>query len=692
MSLNPRRISPAVVLASFVALLLAVPAFAQSASSRTVPNTQTLGPEDASKQITVTVWLKTHNQAAFDKLVREMYQPGSATYHHFLTREQYHSQFAPTAAEAAQVSAYLQAHNFTVTSVDKDNHYVVARGSVGNAQSAFNVQLNLVSLNGATHRVSSGAASIPGAIGQLVNTVQGLSDFTPRNTLTRAIDPATGQQVAAKPISSSDLSGAVASNICLNGVQTENFTTNGGYPKATYTGYRYATDATNTCPGYIPAQLQTAYGLNPLYSKGLNGAGQTIIIVDAYGSSSIREDVNTFSSAYGLPHLNSTNFKIYHPGGPAVCGAACGSWPTETTLDVEWAHAMAPGANIALVVAPDANSLDIAEFWAIENPEVITSYANGDLGYTISNSWAGFEILDVLYGGQSVLNTEYAMTELAASLGISANFASGDWGDNVQTILNDYGINVPPSVVMPASSPWATGVGGTSLFLNSTNHIQFQTGWGNNETRLTYPDPNPPYDPPLHLGFIYGAGGGTSAIWPAPAFQSSLGSSYRQVPDLSYIADPYTGVNVIETISGTTYLEVIGGTSLATPAFSGLWAIANQAAGSAAPLGQAAALVYSLPAGSITDVKPVTSSYDVHGTIYNSPTSTTVESASTLAQPLENTTKFLSALYHGSSTRWYDLTFGTDSSLVVTPGWDNVTGVGTPNGAAFVNAVVAAAQ
>jgi subtilase family serine protease len=123
---------------------------------------------------------------------------------------------------------------------------------------------------------------------------------------------------------------------------------------------------------------------------------------------------------------------------------------------------------------------------------------------------------------------------------------------------------------MPASSPFATGIGGTSLFLNSNNHIQFQTGWGNNETRLTYPAPNPPYDPPLHLGFIYGAGGGTSAIWPQPPFQSSLMSKYRQVPDISYIADPYTGVNVIMTVGGSTVLEVIGGTSLATPA-SKLW-------------------------------------------------------------------------------------------------------------------------
>jgi hypothetical protein len=122
-----------------------------------------------------------------------------------------------------------------------------------------------------------------------------------------------------------------------------------------------------------------------------------------------------------------------------------------------------------------------------------------------------------------------------------------------------------------------------------------------------------------------------------------------------------------------------------------LWAIANQAAGSKAPLGQAAALLYSLPAGAITDVKAVNNGWDVRGKITNPPAPALLETAPDLAQPLENTTSFLSALYHGSSTRWYDLTFGTDSSLVTAPGWDNVTGLGTPNGLTFVKAVVAAA-
>jgi hypothetical protein len=95
-----------------------------------------------------------------------------------------------------------------------------------------------------------------------------------------------------------------------------------------------------------------------------------------------------------------------------------------------------------------------------------------------------------------------------------------------------------------------------------------------------------------------------------------------------------------------------------------------------------------LPAGAITDVLPVDNGYDVKGKIYAPKAPVLVETAADLAQPLENTTSFLSAFYHGSSTRYYDLTFGTDSSLVVAPGWDNVTGLGTPNGLSFIQGVV----
>jgi hypothetical protein len=122
--------------------------------------------------------------------------------------------------------------------------------------------------------------------------------------------------------------------------------------------------------------------------------------------------------------------------------------------------------------------------------------------------------------------------------------------------------------------------------------------------------------------------------------------------------------------------------------FSGVWAIANQAAGM--PLGQAATHVYDLPANALYDVTDVSSPDNVWGIIFNP--FPTAETADALVQPLENTKNFISALYNSaSSTRWDIFTFGTDSSLTTGPGWDNVTGVGTPIGLPFVQAVAAAA-
>ena len=152
------------------------------------------------------------------------------------------------------------------------------------------------------------------------------------------------------------------------------------------------------------------------------------------------------------------------------------------------------------------------------------------------------------------------------------------------------------------------------------------------------------------------------------------------------LADPYTGVEIIQTVDGQLGVSTIGGTSLACPMFSGIMAIAAQKNGHNG-LGQAAALVYSLPAGAITDVTAVSAPQNVTGSI-TTPSGTTSYSADQLAAPLFNTTSYYSALYNSPfSTRWFVLTFGTDTSLVTGPGWDNVTGLGTPNAAVFVNAI-----
>jgi subtilase family serine protease len=147
------------------------------------------------------------------------------------------------------------------------------------------------------------------------------------------------------------------------------------------------------------------------------------------------------------------------------------------------------------------------------------------------------------------------------------------------------------------------------------------------------------------------------------------------------LADPFTGAEIIKTVDGELGVAVFGGTSLATPLFSGIMAIAAQSAGHG--LGQAAALVYNLPAGAVNDIVPVSSPGNVTGVLDGAPLS-----AANLAAPLDGTITFYSAIYNSPfSTRWYVLTFGTDSSLRTSVGRDNVTGVGAPDAFNFVNAV-----
>jgi subtilase family serine protease len=318
------------------------------------------------------------------------------------------------------------------------------------------------------------------------------------------------------------------------------------------------------------------------------------------------------------------------------------------------------------------------------------------LGSVVSNSFGISEIVLEEYL-PSELVIENRISEIAAALGISQNVSSGDSGDQLAADQAEFGID-SVSVNANADSPFATAVGGTSTFLDSKSNIKLQTGWGLNFARIAEPNPNPPTIPPLFFGFQSGSGGGTSVVYAKPEFQKHLKGQFRQVPDISMNADPQTGVEIVVSPDGNpahgTTVIVAGGTSLSAPMFSAVWAIANQAAGGG-PIGQAAPILYELPDDAINDVnvKPVDTLLNVTGLIINPPNAPVFESAAALAQPLENTRWFVSALYQSStSTRWDVFTFGTDSSLTTGPGWDNVTGLGTPNGAPFIDKVVKAVQ
>ena len=497
------------------------------------------------------------------------------------------------------------------------------------------------------------------------------------------IDP-EGNPLPARPLGQLRPAGAFFEGVlAFPGAETHTFAAGGN--TATYSGNRYGApisvggvltlgnpDFLGHWPSaaYSPAEVQTAYGLSAVYNSGYEGTGETIVIIDAYGSPTITDDAALFSQIYGLPPVNLTIVRA--PGLPHNPHGE-GGWDVETTLDVEWAHAIAPDANIVLVYG-SGNSL----------PEAINYAVVHHFGNTISNSWAGPE--DV--GSQGYYRHINRILEMAAAQGIDVNFSSGDFGDNTP-LVGFVSADFPPS------SPFATGVGGTSLALNSDGMINFQTGWGTNATRVADISPsggillddNPPIIPPVSLGFFGGSGGGESVLFAQPSFQNGfVPVGNRMVPDISWLADPMTGVEIIQTIGGVPSVEIIGGTSLSCPMFSGLMAIAAQKNGHVG-LGQAAALVYGLGGGAVTDIVPKDGSpNNVTGTVTGNVN--TSYSADFLAQPLVNTTTYYNALYNSEiSTRWLVVTFGTDTSLTTGPSWDNVTGLGTPNGLAFINAI-----
>jgi subtilase family serine protease len=193
-------------------------------------------------------------------------------------------------------------------------------------------------------------------------------------------------------------------------------------------------------------------------------------------------------------------------------------------------------------------------------------------------------------------------------------------------------------------------------------------------------------DPPtLREDFAGGSGGGESVVFPKPLYQRNLPGRGRQQPDISAVGDPFTGGVFVWTPTGQgQQLGVIGGTSLSTPIFSAIWALANQRAGHL--LGNAAPAVARMPPTAVLDVLPVTSPTNPSGFIVDA-NGTTFYSAEDLLTPAMHPNKFYSALCSFDDGAVLDLiSFGTDTSLTVTRGWDNVTGFGTPNGLEFIEA------
>ena len=637
------------------------------------PQAKSLGLENPNKTMNATVTLNLRNKAELDAIVKQINDKNSVQYHKWLSREEFAARFAPTAADAKAVQDFLRANNLKVIYTDKYNLLVKATGTTADMQRAFHTTVARYQANGQQFSQALTKPSVTGPIASKINSITGFTTLKAHSYAAFPVDPKTRKPEPGIKVQAGK-NGVFFPGDCFSKNNTV-LTLKGPGLQATYSGNGYP----GAGCGYSPAEIQHAYGFDQVYANGYDGTGQTVVIVDPYGSNTILEDANLFSFIYGLPQLvPGVNFNIYHSSGTPDCVVSntmqCG-WETETTLDVEWAHAMAPGATIDLVVAPTAQFSDLA----VADLEI----AESGIGGSVSHSFGFPEwLLGVYYGDTADIDTQYFINYIAANVfGVSNNYSSGDSGD-----FSTLGESLVPDVSFPAGSPDATSVGGTSLALTSTGAYKWEEGWGTNETLLNTA-------PPTNFGFIFGAGGGTSALpTPAPAWQQAfLNNTYRQQPDVALTADPVTAAEVIITPSGVQgdpnkVAERVGGTSWSCPMFSAVWAIAGQKAGTPF-LGNAAPTVYLesvLFPGSLNDVIPLGSGHNAHGTVFfgNTPVS---YSQWDLAQPYQTSLTFYEALrtsiYSGNS---FAITFGTDSSLTTGTGWDNVTGMGTPNGWNFI--------
>ena len=623
------------------------------------------GPANPDEEVNLTLHLKMSNRAAFDAAVEQRYDPASANYHKWMTDADL-QQYAPTASQIAAVKSEVAKHGLSVISTDRLGFSIRVHGTIANVQTAFQTSIHQLARNGKMFSANVSDAQLTGEAGQFVSSVSGLVRTQVRPMMKRALDPRTGIAFPAIPLDVVNAGGGLSSIItdtCLTGPQTFTYTDSANpLPVGVYFGNVYG--GTGKICDYTASQLQAHYGLSAAYAAGLDGTGETIALVEAYGYPNILADANAFAQLNGLPPLDSSNFDVVYPQGPPRnpnAGILTG-WYVEIALDVQWAHAMAPGAKILVVAAAGQDNEDFQD--------ALNYVVNNHLANSVSNSWE--EDLDLIAGPLELASYDTVL-EQAAAQGVSVHFSSGDGGDD--------GLGSPiGSPEVPSNSPYATAIGGTSILNVPNGSGQEELGWGNGLTELAV---NGPLDPPVQIGIIGGAGGGESSQYPKPSWQSALPGTGRQVPDVSALADPYTGVPIVVTENNTQVVFVgVGGTSLACPIFSAIWALADQSAGQ--PLGQAARRIATMSSDQVTDIVPHSSlanvagfTYDSKGVVFRSP-------ASLLSLSLFNTTQFVSAIWPIAPGIAYDLSFGTDSSLTVTPGWDNVTGFGVPNGLPFI--------
>jgi subtilase family serine protease len=553
--------------------------------------------------------LHLRDVAGAQALVRAVSSPGSASYRHYLTAAQWESRFSPSAGEVNAARSWLESQGFQVQAVSADRMTISASGTAAQVERAFTTNLGQYRLNGKVVRLASSPLSVPASL--------------------------AGSVVGALGVNQNVATPAIASDGSITGSSSTVATGSGGFPPAPgafvtsppcgtyygqtttivepFYGHGYPTIVPDQVCGYKGSQWRSAYNV----PSGATGKGITVAIIDAYGSATINSDATQyFKTQDSTNPFANANFS-QQLAMPFTDGSICApsSWLVEQALDVEAVHSISPNANILYVGAKNCiNGLFRAEQKVID----------GGLANVVTNSWGdtGGDLLDDI----STRNAYDGLFMLAASTGMTVQFSTGDEGDN-------FGLLGVSSADYPASSPFVTAVGGTTLQVGSRGQLTGQLGWATGRSwKCTANLVNilcsaAQIGTWLPASYDGGSGGFTSYIYNQPWYQapvvpSSLatrnspivGSTPKRViPDLSMDADPATGLlmGLHQTFpdgSAKYSLTRYGGTSLASPLLAGLVADTDSAAiaDGGTVLGFINPAIYRLhnTLGAIADVTP----------------------------------------------------------------------------------------
>jgi subtilase family serine protease len=612
-------------------------------------DTPSTGSLPGDQQLTIQLWLQPRTAAA-TLFARAVSTPGSPQFHRYLTPDGYAARFAATPADAGAVESWLRSQGFTAVGADPQRSYVQATATVSTINRALAVQLKLYK-SSAIVNAGTGAlwsndrpVSLPATLSRLVLGITGLNDAALTNPSATAKTTTTAKATKTKAAPCSAYYG--------QHLQT-------GLPSH----FGRTSFPTQVC-GYSAKQLRAAYGA----TMANTGRGQTIAFVElGLPEPDMLLTLQDYARVSGLPVPSAKQYAQVSAG--KACAEttddaqpqqpAAGSDPdVEEQMDVEAAYAMAPGARELVVSGLSCGGSD-PEVQGLLNGvnAVLDGSGKRPLATIVSNSWqTGPE-------GQaaSVTNVEHADLLRAAAEGVGMYVAAGD----------------TPGVDAPADDPFATAVGGTTLGLGPTGNRLFETGWSTGWLILQ----NGTW---LSEGEFGASGGGASAVWKQPGYQRGVvpaalsrspgrSGPYRSVPDLSASADPATAmaVGALTIVPGKKPVFSFtsgGGTSEATPLVAGMVAAAQQ--GMKAPFGFLNPVLYKL-AGSraFRDVLPLTGS---------TPSLDRVTSCDVAACGVQGLNVF--------DVQSADKAAGYDGQVTL-KGYDTMTGLGTPDGQFFINAL-----